>query len=61
MKSQYWYINFPTDAGAIGPVYFEQPADEAEVREYARKFDGCTRLPEGFECWPTRKVDAQAE
>lgn len=54
MLSQKWYIKFPADAYAMGPVDFGKPVDEAAVRKYARKFDGCKRLPRGFECWPTK-------
>jgi hypothetical protein len=51
--SKAWYIKFPADAYALGPVRFETKVDEAQVQAYARKFEGCKRLPEGFECWPT--------
>jgi hypothetical protein len=53
MESAAWYIKFPLDAYALGPVRFETPVDESQVREYARKWEGVTRLPQGFECWPT--------
>jgi hypothetical protein len=53
MKSKAWYIKFPLDAYAMGPVRFEEPVDEQEVREYARKFAGVTQLPDEFECWRT--------
>jgi hypothetical protein len=52
MKHNWWYIKFPLDAYALGPVQFEKPVEEKEVREYARKFDGISRLPRGFQCWP---------
>jgi len=52
MKRSAWYIKFPGDAYALGPVRFQEPVTETEVRAYARKFDGCKRLPVGFECWP---------
>jgi len=51
MKAKKWYIKFPLDAYALGPVEFDKPVGEKEVREYARKFEGCKRLPRGFECW----------
>jgi hypothetical protein len=51
--SHTWYIKFPTDAYALGPVRFKKAVDEQAVRAYARDFDGCKRLPAGFECWPT--------
>lgn len=52
-KSRAWYIKFPADAYALGPVRFEVPATEREVRDYARIFAGVSVLPRGFECWPT--------
>jgi hypothetical protein len=52
MKCNKWYIKFPLDAYALGPVEFDHEVDEQEVRQYARDFDGCKRLPIGFECWP---------
>jgi len=48
-----WYIKFPADAYALGPIRFENPVGEKDVREYARSFTGCSRLPKGFECWRT--------
>ena len=54
MKSKAWYIKFPGDAYALGPVRFREPVDEKTVREYARKFDGCKRLSNGFACWKTK-------
>ena len=51
-KAKRWYLKFPLDAYALGPVEFEKPVDEQEARKYARKFEGVTRLPRGFQCWP---------
>ena len=51
MKSKKWYIKFPLDAYAMGPVSFDKPVGERKVKEYARKFEGCKRLPHGFQCW----------
>jgi hypothetical protein len=53
MKSKAWYISFPCDAYALGPIRFDHEADEQEVRQYARNWAGVTRLPNGFECWTT--------
>jgi len=50
-KATRWFIKFPLDCYALGPVEFPKPVNEKAVREYARKFDGCKRLPNGFECW----------
>lgn len=53
MKAKSWYIRFPGDAYAFGPVTWSKPVGEDKVRAYARIFDGCQTLPKGFECWPT--------
>jgi hypothetical protein len=52
MKKAAWYILFPQDAYALGPVRFEKPVNEQAVRQWAREWDGLTRLPVGFQCWP---------
>ena len=46
-----WYIKFPADVYAMGPVDFPAGSTEKDVREFARDFEGCKRLPIGFECW----------
>ncbi len=51
MKSKAWYIKFPQDAYALGPVRFSEPKSEAEVRQWARAWEGVKRLPAGFSCW----------
>ena len=56
MRSWKWYIHFPQDAYALGPVYFEKrdytkPPNERDVRQYAREWEGVKRLPTGFSCW----------
>lgn len=50
-KTVKWYIKFPLDAYAMGPIDFHKDDTEKEVRQYAREFEGCKRLPRGFECW----------
>lgn len=52
MRSKRWYMKFPLDAYALGPVHFGKPVNEREVRAFARLFEGCERLPRGFQCWP---------
>ncbi len=54
MKSKKWYIKFPLDAYAMGPIEFREPVDEEYVRKYAREFSGCKRLSHSFSCWPTK-------
>jgi hypothetical protein len=49
-KPRRWYIKFPLDAYALGPV--DGIHNEREAREFARKFEGVKRLPRGFQCWP---------
>ena len=51
--SKAWYIKFPLDAYALGPIRFDHLADEAEVRKYAKTWAGVKRLPKHFQCWPT--------
>jgi hypothetical protein len=46
-----WYWKFPLDAYALGPC--GPFRNETESRAAARDFDGCKRLPAGFETWPT--------
>lgn len=59
MKASAWYVHFPCDAYALGPLRFEKPVNEREARREARAFaygndnaDG-TRLPRGTSVWPT--------
>ena len=52
MKSRRWYIKYPQDVYALGPVEFDEPMDEKAVRKYSREFTGVNKLPTGFECWP---------
>lgn len=52
MKAKRWYVQFPQDAYALGPVEFDEEVDESEVRAYMRDWEGIKRLPAGFECWP---------
>ena len=57
MRSWRWYLKFPLDCYALGPVYFypneyEKPPCEKEVRVYAREWEGVKKLPQGFQCWP---------
>jgi len=53
MKAKAWYIKFPCDVYALGPVRFPVEVGERDVREHARMLEGCTRLPRGFQCWVT--------
>lgn len=52
LKARRWFIKFPSDAYALGPVSFQKPVTESTVRQYAREFDGLKRLPVNFACWP---------
>lgn len=51
MTSTAWYMLWPGDAYAMGPVRFKEPKTEAEFRAYAREWAGVKRLPEDFQCW----------
>jgi hypothetical protein len=60
MRAWKWFIKFPLDAYALGPVCFDYrdydlPPAEKDVREYARQWEGVKRLPQGFECWPANQ------
>ena len=46
-----WYIKFPLDAYALGPVRFKEPKSQQAVRKWAREWAKVKRLPMGFECW----------
>lgn len=52
MKSRAWYVKWPQAAYAIGPMYFDPPITEHELRERIRRIEGLKRLPNGFQCWP---------
>ena len=52
MKRKAWYVKFPADVYALGPMRFSKPVDEREAREQARQIDGVTRLQQGTQVWP---------
>lgn len=52
-KHRAWYVKFPLDAYALGPMRFAKPVSEREARAEARKIDGVDRLPRGTALWPT--------
>ena len=54
MKSNAWYIMFPNDVYAMGPIRFENPVDETEVRKWTKNWAKVKKLPNGFSCWITR-------
>jgi hypothetical protein len=54
MKSKAWYVKFPLDAYALGPILFDKVVGEKAVRKWARVWGGLKRLPRGFHCWPTK-------
>ena len=51
-KSTRWYIKFPSDAYAMGPITFKKPVGKLEVIKYAKEREGVNKLPRGFECYP---------
>ena len=51
--SKAWYISFPCDAYALGPIRFDEPVGESKAKAWAREWAGVTRLPNGFQCWTT--------
>lgn len=52
MKARRWYIKFPRDAYALGPVEFKTAVGERQVRALARDFEKVPRLPQGTAVWP---------
>ena len=52
-KAKAWYIMFSGDVYALGPLRFDKEVTEQEARQEAREWAGVTRLPQGFQCWPT--------
>ena len=60
MRSKAWYVHFPGDAYALGPLRFDRPLNESEARAAARYlWNGPEhpkrRLPQGTEVWPVSK------
>ena len=53
MKSKAWYIKFPRDVYALGPIRFENEVGENEVKDWAREWSGTSKLPNGLEYWTT--------
>ena len=43
-----YYISFPRDAYALGPIEAES---KKAAREWARNWAGVVRLPRGFAVW----------
>jgi hypothetical protein len=53
-KSKAWYIHYPGDAYAMGPVCFDAPVGVMAVREWAKDWEKVSKLPVGVACWPTK-------
>lgn len=51
MKSSKWYVHFPGDTYALGPIYFEKEVGEKTVRNYIRNLYKLKRLPNNTEIW----------
>ena len=49
-RTSRWFIKFPLDAYALGPVDVRGNSERA-ARRWAREWSGVDRLPEGFSCW----------
>lgn len=56
VESTAWYVHFPGQVYANGPVRFDQPADRERMMEWVRNYltvDGeKLPIPEGTEVWP---------
>jgi hypothetical protein len=57
VRAKHWFVKFPADAYAMGPIHFDKPVDVETVRLHARKLHG-TRLPFQFTCWPDEGAEA---
>lgn len=55
MRTKRWYIKYPLDAYALGPITLNKPtSNPKKVREYVREtYHRGEKLPRGFQCWPT--------
>lgn len=51
-KSHAWYVKYPGDAYAMGPLHFDQSVGRMAVRERSKEWSKVNKLPRGFECWP---------
>ena len=55
MRSSKWYVKFPSEFHALGPIRFNHAVNEREARREARLIFlsvGCRRLPRGTEVYP---------
>ncbi len=52
-KSKAWYIKYPLDAYAMGPIRFKDPVGITMVREWTKNWEKCDKLPRGWSAWPT--------
>ena len=50
MKSNAWYVLFPGNAYALGPVRFDKAISKAAMREWAKNWYG-NKLPRGTQIW----------
>jgi hypothetical protein len=47
-----WYVKYPGDVYALGPIRFKKPVGKMAVREYLREWEKVEKLPVGIEMWP---------
>lgn len=52
--SKNWYYKYPGTVYAYGPIRHDNKITESEFRHYVRSMIKIKRLPNGFECWPTK-------
>ena len=52
-KSKAWYIYYPGDPYALGPIRFDKEVGMMAVREWAKEWEKVDKLPVGVSCWPT--------
>lgn len=51
-KHDAWYYRFPSDAGAYGPIRFDEPVTYNAARARLREIYDLARLPRYTEVWP---------
>ncbi len=50
--AQRWYVKWPHQTYAWGPVTYHVPLSERQFRADVRISNNLKRLPRGWQCWP---------
>jgi hypothetical protein len=51
-RSRRWYVKWPNQPYAFGPIDYGTEVSEQQVRELSRRGHKLRRLPRGWQCWP---------